>query len=88
MLSGVVLWITAIVLLLSEDKDGTLANTALYIIPVVTILLILSIIFGYLATVKNSNRILGIVSSVISLTILVLCSVFLYYAASAITSFR
>jgi hypothetical protein len=87
MLSGVVLLITAIVLLLSEDENGTLANIALYFLFAVTILLILSVIFGYLAAVKNSNRMLGIVSTVISFIVLVLCSVFMYYAASAIMAF-
>jgi len=88
MLSGVVFLITAIILFLSEDKDGNLANIAIYFLAAVALVLIPAVIFGYMAVVRRSGRTFGLISAIISLIILVLFSVMFYYAASAITAFR
>jgi hypothetical protein len=88
MLYGVVFLITFILLLLSKDKDGNLANKAIYFLAAVALVLIQAVIFGNMAVLKRSVHTLGLISANISLIVLVLFSVMFCYSASAITAFR
>ncbi len=81
MVSGIAFLIVTMILFLSEDKDGSLGNIGLLIMPVVAILLMLSVIFGYISFSRKTNHVLGAISALISLIILILCSVMLYQAA-------
>lgn len=80
--------ILATVFLIIGGKRGFLTDVSFYIFISVPILLLLSIIFGIIAIVKDSNRRAGIISIVASVTLLLIMALLIYISIYALQGFR